>query len=449
MAELDAEETHAGDGSDAGSTGGLYRVVGLGAQGDGLVRELDENGSLISGRAGIHVPFTLPGETVRLVTDAHAADGATGATVEIVEAHAARVDGVCPHFGTCGGCALQHVRDDFYTEWKSDLVRAAFAQRGLSPTFKPLISVGLGARRRVTLTAVGGAPGERPRVGFHASKSHDVIAITACPVADPAITQLLPQLTDLVETLSPPRGGLRVHVLVADNGICVDCEGFGRDLPATFRAKLADRAEAMRLVRFTIDGDPVALRGVPHVTFGLASVVPHPGAFLQAAKLAETVMSDAVVAALPKRAKRAADLFCGLGALTFPLAEMVGVFASDNAPDALDALKAAQRDTQGLKKIDVLRRDLIQDPLSRKELEPFELVVFDPPRSGAKEQAEALAKSKVPVVVAVSCNPATLARDVRILVDGGYEIESVQPIDQFVFSPHVEAVVVLKRPLRR
>lgn len=433
---------------------GLYRVVGLGAQGDGLLRRLDEGGALVAGDPGMHVPFMLPGETVRLTADSDVEGAETGgggvpALAEIIAAHEDRVEAVCPHFGVCGGCAMQHAAPSLYAGWKSDLVRAAFAQRGLAPEFAPLISVGLGARRRVTLTAVSRAPGERPIVGFHAAKSHDVIAIEQCPIADPAIPALLPQLTDLAEALSPPRGGLRLHVLAADNGVCVDCEGYGRDLPATFRAKLAERAKAMRLIRFTIDGDPVALNGVPIVRFGPAEVSPHPGAFLQAAKAAENVMADTVVAALPRRAKRVADLYCGLGALTFPLAKHVRVFAADNEPEALKALEAADRETQGIKEIEVRRRDLMRDPLSRKELEAFDLVVFDPPRAGAKDQAEALAKSKVPVVVAVSCNPATLARDVRILVDGGYVIERVQPIDQFVYAPHVEAVVVLKRPPKR
>ncbi|MEL7049346.1 MAG: class I SAM-dependent RNA methyltransferase, partial [Pseudomonadota bacterium] len=348
-----------------------YRVIGLGAKGDGLVRRLDDRGGLAPGGEGLepdnfHVRYVLPGETIRLSqqTDELALD-------EVVDASSDRIEAVCRHYGVCGGCAMQHASPSVYQSWKSDLVRAAFAQRGLAPKLSPLVGVGLGRRRRVTLTAMATEPGAPPVVGFFAAGSHDVVPIQTCVVADDAINDLLPHLTDLAATMAPGANGLRFHVLVADNGVCLDCDGYGRALPAAFRAKLAERAKAMRLVRLTIDGDPVALNGVPVIHFGTASVSPYPGAFLQAAKAAETVMADAVVAALPKKAKRAADLFCGMGALTFPLAAKVSVFALDSEAEALQALQTGERGTQGLKKIDVRRRDLMRDPLSRKELEPF------------------------------------------------------------------------------
>lgn len=413
-------------------------VLGLGAQGDGLVQPIDLDGGLI-GEERVHVPFVLPGETVEAVKT-----GDAWRAAEITAPHPARIGPVCPHFTHCGGCAMQHAGAELYAEWKSGLVRSAFAQRGLSPTLLPLISVGLGARRRVVLTAR--MAGGLVLLGFHAPRSHDVVAIENCPIADARILEKLDGLRGLAQRLVGPKRELRLNVLAADNGICVDAEGSRAEFGAKARLELAEVAKALQLVRLTVDADPVYLNGQPMVTFGAARVSPFPGAFLQAAVKAETVMSQIAVAALPKRSRRVADLFCGLGALTFPLAARVQVFAADSSGEALKALEAGANQTQGLKKIETRQRDLMREPLSRKELEPFEMVVFDPPRAGAKEQAIALTKSNVPVVVAVSCNPATLARDMRILVDGGYVIASVQPIDQFVYAPHVESVVVLKRP---
>lgn len=456
-----------------------YRVIGLRSKGDGLAVPLDAEGRPGPVDAGVHVPFVLPGETIRFRDDGLDDDGldddglgardqaawacgdARQALTVVVEASARRAEPVCQHFGACGGCSMQHAAPDLYASWKADLVRSAFAQRGLAVDLSPMVAVGHGARRRVVLTATRGQGAQqRPRsgttaanagcvVGFHATGSHTVVAIEMCPVADASISRALPRLRDLARRLLTGHEALRLSILAADNGLCVDVTGCERLLGAELRAELAALAKSADLLRLTVNSDPVALLVRPVVRFGKAEVVPPPGAFLQAARPAEDAMAQVVVGSLPKKAKRAADLFAGLGALTFPLAERVPVFACDSAADALGALETAARAASGLKTIETRRRDLIAEPLSRKELEPFDLVVFDPPRAGAKAQAEALAKSQVPVVVAVSCNPATLARDVRTLVDGGYRLESVTPIDQFLYSHHVEAVAVLKRVRRR
>ena len=146
-----------------------------------------------------------------------------------------------------------------------------------------------------------------------------------------------------------------------------------------------------------------------------------------------------------EKAKRVADLFCGLGTFTFPLARRARVLAVDSDAEAIAALTAAAKHAPGLKPIETKVRDLYRMPLAAKELDGFDAVVFDPARSGAQAQAEQLALSKVATIVAVSCNPGTLSRDVRILIDGGYALESVTPIDQFLYAAHVEAVAVLRR----
>jgi 23S rRNA (uracil1939-C5)-methyltransferase len=186
------------------------------------------------------------------------------------------------------------------------------------------------------------------------------------------------------------------------------------------------------------------MRGGPTLASGGVTIAPPPGVFLQAVPEAEAIMIGYIVAATAN-AKYVADLFCGIGTFTFPLARGARVLAVDGDRRAVEALDAAAKAAQAIKPVDVKVRDLLREPLARKELEPFDAVVFNPPRAGAKAQAEMLAKSRVPTVVGVSCNPATLARDARILIDGGYALEKVSPIDQFLFSPHVEAVAVFRR----
>jgi 23S rRNA (uracil1939-C5)-methyltransferase len=180
------------------------------------------------------------------------------------------------------------------------------------------------------------------------------------------------------------------------------------------------------------------------VTIAQVSVAPPPGAFLQAATEADALLAHHVTAGIGK-AKRVLDLFCGLGTLSLALARRARVTAVDSDAALLAALRKASNGAQGLKPIESLRRDLFRDPLSPKELEKTDAIVLDPPRAGAAAQCQSIARSKVRRVVMVSCNPATLARDLRALVDAGYAIESVVPIDQFLYTHHLEAVAVLTR----
>src|SRR5690348_15288800 len=139
------------------------------------------------------------------------------------------------------------------------------------------------------------------------------------------------------------------------------------------------------------------------------------------------------------------DLFCGVGPFALRLAIIARVTAADNDQPALDALKRAAASTSGLKPVTIAHRDLFRRPFTASELKPFAAVVFDPPRQGAQAQAQELAKSVVPVVVAVSCDADTFARDAKILIDGGYKLEAVTPVDQFRYSPHVEIVAKFAR----
>ena len=236
----------------------------------------------------------------------------------------------------------------------------------------------------------------------------------------------------------------RVTVIDTPHGLDIDFAGARRDLGADARAAVVLTADSHRIARLSLDGVPMLTRATPTLKISGADVVPPPAAFVQAAVEAETAMAAIAVAATGK-SKRVADLFSGLGTFTFALARTAHVLAIDSDRRLITALNDAARKATGLKPIETKVRDLFQDPLSPRELDGLDAIVFDPPRAGAKAQADALAKSKVKTVVAVSCNPATLARDLGILIGGGYRLQAVTPIDQFLFTPHLEVVAVLRR----
>lgn len=407
---------------------GRHLISRLGAHGDGVADAAD---------GGVFVPFALPGETVAVSADGE------------VQVHGApspeRAEPACRHFGTCGGCVAQHMGDGLYARWKESIVREAFAQRGLRDApIAPLVRCAPASRRRAVLTTEARAG--QVRLGYHGRRSHDLVAITDCSVLSPAIASQFDALARLAAALHVDDA--RLNVLATASGLDVAITTDTKRIAPQAATVIGRIAGEQGYARVTVNGNPIAARVQPTLDMGGASVVPPPGGFVQAVEAAEVAMRERVLAAIPK-AKRVADLFCGLGAFTYALAQRTRVLAADNDKAALAALGHAVRHAQGLKPVEPLLRDLFRDPLAPKELEDFDAVVLDPPRAGAQAQAEALARAGVPTVVYVSCNPATLARDARLLIDGGYALENVTPIDQFLYSDHVEAVAVLRRAGKR
>jgi 23S rRNA (uracil1939-C5)-methyltransferase len=403
------------------------RIERLGAQGDGLAQGPD---------GPLFVPFTLPGELVKVAAE----PGEPRAeALAILEPSPERVAPVCQYFGTCGGCALQHIEARAYLAWKREQVIAALASRGLEVPVGEVRAVPLASRRRAAFTL--GRTARGVAFGYRAARSHAIVDIAACPVLNSSIVGRLPKLKSLLAPLLGGKREARVTVTEADQGLDVAVEGI-RPSAGLF-AKLAATGARIGAPRIMIDGESVILAGEPSVTLSGAQVRLPPGAFLQASR-----ESDAVLAGLVKsgvgRAKRVADLFAGIGTFTFALAGSAEVDAFEQDEAAIAALTGAARTTPKLKPVRTFSRDLFRAPLSARELARYDAVVLDPPRAGARAQAEALAASKVPKVVMVSCNPGTCARDLRILVDGGYRITRVVPVDQFLFSPHIELVAELE-----
>ena len=403
-------------------------IARLGAQGDGIAETAD---------GPRYIPFALPGERVR-----GGGPGSSQVLPELLSAASPeRRQPTCRHFATCGGCVAQHMSEPLYDAWKRGIVVEALRQRGLDVEVGPLRRVAPGSRRRTVLTARQESGGII--LGYHRRRSHELFAVEECPVLQPAIVSRLAGLRAIADQLAR-RDEVRLTVLLTPVGLDVTADGTGTRLGAKIAAELARLAADHGIVRICVDGETIVERARPALAMGGASVEPPPGAFVQAVAEAESEMIRLVVAAAAK-AKRVADLFCGIGTFTFPLARRARVLAVDSEEEAVAALGAAARHAQGLKPIETKVRDLFRIPLSPKELEGFDAVVLDPARSGAEAQARQLARSTVPVAICVSCNPGTLARDARILIDGGYALESVTPIDQFLYSHHVEAVAVLRR----
>src|SRR5262249_55606256 len=383
----------------------------------------------------LYVPYTLPGETAEV--DAWPGHPDRRHLIRIDDASAERIAPICVHFGTCGGCALQHWAAAKYREWKRALVVETLAQAGLNVAVDDLIEAqGIGRRRAVFHARRG--THDILEVGFATLRAHDLVAIDRCPVLAPGLDGAIEAAWAIAEALGPMRKPLDIQATASEAGLDIDVRGSG-PLTATRMVELSKIAERHRLARLTRHGELVVQRAVPFVLIGRARVPLPPGGFLQATAAGEAILAKLVTENCGS-AEQVADLFCGIGPFALRLAERARITAMDTDSDAIDALKRAAATTRGLKPIVAQARDLVRRPLVAAELKPFDCVVFDPPRQGAAAQERELAASKIPVIVGVSCNPTTFVRDARILVDGGYRLTRVTPVDQFHYTVHVELV---------
>ncbi len=406
-------------------------VLRVGHRGDGIADGPD---------GPIYVPGALPGETVEV--EAVPGHPDRRSVLRIERQSAQRIAPICPHFGVCGGCAVQHWHAAPYRDWKRGLVVEALRQAGLDAPVAPLVDAHGEGRRRATFHARRSGH-DVLEVGFSAARTYRVIAIDRCPILAKSLDGALPAAWAIAETLRPNKKSLDIQATATDGGLDIDVRGCG-PLTAPLTAALARVAAEHDLARLTRHGELVAQSRAPTLRVGPAIVPLPPAAFLQATAEGEAVLSRLVVAACADAAT-IADLFCGIGPFTLQLAARARVVAVDNDAAALAALKRAAAAAAGLKPVEVQERDLFKDPLVTTELRRFGAAVFDPPRQGAHAQARALAASGVPLIVAVSCNPATFARDAAELLRGGYRLVDVTPVDQFRYSAHVEIVARLEK----
>jgi 23S rRNA (uracil1939-C5)-methyltransferase len=398
----------------------------LGHRGDGIADTPD---------GPFHVAGALPGEAVE--AERVAAD--RGRLVAVATASPERVRPPCPHFGVCGGCVAQHMSPALYAGWRRETLRQALAQRGLTVPIADTVTAPPESRRRVVL-ALARQDG-RIVLGFHEARSERVVDVPHCRVAEPAIVAALPMLTQLLSPLAPATGAADVTVLATASGLDV---AVGGRRPEGATTRLAEAAGRAGLARLAVGGEVVAEIRPPQLDVGGVVVTPPPGAFVQAVATAETALAEEAVRIVGK-AKQVADLFAGSGAFTLRLARAAQVHAVESDGAAIAAMTAAARQATGLKPITSERRDLFRAPLSVQDLARFDAVVLDPPRQGAEAQSRALAAASVQTIAYVSCAPSTFARDARLLVDGGYTLESVTPVDQFLWSHHLETIAAFRR----
>jgi 23S rRNA (uracil1939-C5)-methyltransferase len=407
-----------------------------------LVRRLGPHGDGIadSSEGPIYIPRTLPGETVEV--DAEPGHPDRRRLVKVQESSALRIEPICPHFGICGGCAMQHLSEDSYRSWKRDLVVTALSQAGIDVPVAPLTDAHGDGRRRVVFHARRGGHGVL-QVGFSAARAHHIVPIDRCPILAKGLDGALKAAWAIAELLDFARKPLDIQFTATDQGLDVDIRGSGA-LTAPTMAALAGVAQQYEFARLTRHGELIAQLRRPSLRMGGVTVPLPPGAFLQATAEGEAVLSRLVVDRCTG-ADHIVDLFAGVGTFALRLGAKARVVAFDEDESAVAAIERAATGAVGLKPLRTERRNLFKAPLSAAELSGFDVVVFDPPRQGAQMQSREIAASSVPTVVAVSCNPGTFARDIRHLLDGGYQLSSVMPIDQFRYSTHVEIVAHLQK----
>ena len=411
-----------------------FTISRVGGQGDGIVETPE--GPIFAG-------LTLPGETVR----GEVSDGRLE-QVEIVAASPDRIAPVSPQYSDCGGCSLQHWADGPYLEWKREQVRLALSRERIETEIEPTVATPAGTRRRVALHARRTEDG-RVVLGFKARRSWRLVEVRQCPVADPRIVAAIPALAEVAAAfLEHPKSAPTLHVTWTLTGLDVDVTGVerrsGGGLSADAQMQAIAAAHRADLARLSLAGDALVMARQPKVGFGPAIVSLPAGGFLQAVPQAEAAMVERAVAAV-KGGKKIADLFCGAGTFTFPLATVAPVIAADASKAGIEALKAGVGSAKGMKAITAEARDLFRRPLTPYDLKGCDAIVFDPPRAGAIDQTAQIAGTKAGVVVGVSCNPQTFARDARVLIDAGFRLERVTPVDQFLWSAHVELVGIFRR----
>lgn len=406
-------------------------IASLGAKGDGVAHGSD---------GPVFVPFALPGETVAIARVKN-----EGTIMSFASTSPDRVAPPCKHFGpdgvggVCGGCSLQHLAKPAYNAFKRQVLIDALKSKGIEAPVGEIFEAHPHQRRRLVFTARRREHGLV--MGFMQAETHHVVPVEECPIASDGLISRL----DAIKIIANACGAEHFRITVTETltGLDISLDGLRGGLSDQARRAVTNAVIKLKsIARVSANGEIVIEPHKPLLDFDGARVVLPPGGFTQATLEAEAHMAELAIAHIGK-AKKVADLFSGVGTFALRIARKASVFAVESDEKAIKALDQGARMTQGLKPVSIERRDIFRRPLMTSEFKSFDAVVFDPPRAGAEAQCLELAKSQVKKIVAISCNPLTLARDLAILTAGGYRIDTVTPIDQFLWSPHVEAVATL------
>lgn len=389
------------------------------------------DGMGLHGGRKVYVPYTVAGDVVEVKMVRRTTDADYAQVERIITPSADRIYPVCKHFGVCGGCSLQQLAPTYYQEFKQEMARIAVRKAGYDPAcVLPLLTFPAASRRRVELHAKAG------QLGYYAARSHDVVSLAECKVLEPQLEALVLRIKDYTSSWKTLES---VQINALDKGY--DVLLVGNNLPAW---QHTDDSFITR-VSAQYGGKTTTLHQSAEVslTFGGVKVLPPAGAFIQAVRAAQDAITARVLEAT-NDAATVLDLFCGLGTYSFPLANRVPNRVKVRAIEGDAAMVQAMREAAAKRKtgeaIDVRRRDLFREPVSARDLARNDAVVINPPRTGAVAQCKELAHTRIPSLVMISCNPSTFTRDAKMLNDAGYALNRVTPIDQFLYSPHLELV---------
>ena len=405
----------------------------------------DMRGDMHRQKRSVELPFQAIGDRLRVLIDPQDQDPLTPRATQFLHPGPFYQKPVCKHFGMCGGCQAQHLQEQAYHDWKLQSLRNVFAASNIPQPLKPIFSVPAHSRRRVNLIA------QRLKhvvLGFQEFKEHHIVDIQECPIMLPSLQFLVGPLREMLPDMLK-RQSIEVFLLQADNGLDVLLQT-RTDLNVHQRQILAEFAIRQNLVRLSWQTtgrqvEPVYQRQLPVINIAGVHVHIAPGGFVQPTAASQAYMQQLVTNYLPTEIS-VVDLFSGIGTFSFPLLQRgQAVLAVEGHRPAVQAMQHAARQLRRPDLLQVAERNLNKYPLSSVELKKFEAVIIDPPRQGAWPQMQALADSKVPYIIAISCYPPTLARDLIPLLKAGYQLEAIYPIDQFLWSSHLEVVCYLRR----
>ena len=381
---------------------------------------------------GTRVPRALPGEEIALGKENK---------FKIILPSKDRITPVCAHYKGCGGCSMQHSTQSFIKDWKSNVIKSCLSARGLETIIKPILTSKTNSRRRVTLHGI--KTKKSVTVGFFKRNTHELISTPSCELVNPEILSAFSLFEEITLIGATRKSIIEISVTVSKEGLDLNILN-GKKLDNQSIMKITGLCESFNIARITWNEDLLANFLNPTIVFQGIAITPPPNAFLQATEQGQEILiTNAMLSVFDS--DKVIDLFSGCGTFTLPAAKRSEVLAIDKTKSMLTAIDQAWRETTGLKKVTSRSQDLFKEPVGKEELNSFDAAIIDPPRVGAEAQSHELAKSHIKRISSVSCNPRTFSRDAKILVDSGFKIDWVQPIDQFLWSSHIELVAQFSR----
>lgn len=426
-----------------------------------LVESLDHEGRGIARQDGkaIFIDGALPGETVSYASFRRKPKYELAHLVEVIQASSARVVPPCPHFGICGGCAMQHLAPSNQLAAKQRVLEDSLWHIGrIRPEtmLPPIDSQPWGYRHRARL-GVRDLPGKGGvLIGFHEKRSSYIADIRTCPVLPPHVSALLMPLRELVSALSISDRLPQIEVAIGAKATALTFRIL-QPLNARDQAHMRAFADAHDvLIYLQPKGPDSAYRFYPEAGARLSYLLPdfglemdfRPTDFTQVNHPVNRVMVRRALALLaPVPGERIADMFCGLGNFTLPIARsgahVVGV---EGSPGLVARGNEAARANGVADRVSFQVANLFDaNEASIAALGAFDKMLIDPPREGAIELVKALGRNVPRRIVYVSCNPATLARDAAYLVSQlGYRLSMAGIINMFPQTAHVESIAVFE-----